>query len=106
MFFVAPAILLIAAGFAAQGSWQILPFAGGEVVLLGAAFMPAARHAGDQQQIERRYEILAVEEQDNVRVLPGTRGCGVENGRHLDARSGIDLAGELRLRPGHLVWKG
>jgi uncharacterized membrane protein len=40
-------VLAIGAGFAAAGAWLVLPFAGLDVLLLGAAFVLYARHAAD-----------------------------------------------------------
>jgi len=115
--------LLIAGGFATVGAWLVLPFAGVEVVLLGVSFVMVARHAVDQERIELRHDKLTVEvvdgtsvtrmgcdrrwarvrleERGGVRVLLGMHGNEVEIGRHLDARSRIDLAGELRRRLGN-----
>ena len=45
-------VLAIGAGFAAMGAWLILPFAGLEVLLLGAAYVLYARHAADYERIE------------------------------------------------------
>jgi uncharacterized membrane protein len=39
--------LAIAAAFAALGAWLILPFAGLEMLVLGAAFWITARRAGN-----------------------------------------------------------
>lgn len=115
--------LLIAGAFAALGAWLVLPFAGVEVLLLGVSFVMVARHAVDHERIELRHDKLTVgvvdgssvtrmgcdrwraqvrlEERGGVRVLLGMHGNQVEIGRHLDARSRIDLAGELRRRLGH-----
>lgn len=38
--------LAIGIGFAVAGAWLVLPFAGLEVLLLGAAFFACARRAG------------------------------------------------------------
>lgn len=38
----------IAGAFAALGAWLILPFAGLEVLVLGAAFWITARRAGNE----------------------------------------------------------
>ena len=45
-------VLAIGAGFATMGAWLILPFAGLEVLLLGAAYVLYARHAADYERIE------------------------------------------------------
>jgi uncharacterized membrane protein len=49
---LALASLGIAMGFALAGAWLILPFAGLEVLALGAAFLVHARHATDFERIE------------------------------------------------------
>lgn len=39
-------VLTIGAGFALAGAWLVLPFAGLEVLMLGAVFLAYARRAG------------------------------------------------------------
>jgi uncharacterized membrane protein len=53
--------LAIGMGFALMGAWLILPFAGLEVLLLGAAFVAYARRAGDYEKIELAHGRLKVE---------------------------------------------
>ena len=53
--------LTIGIGFAIAGAWLILPFAGLEVVLLGAAFVLYARRATDYETIELAGRRLMVE---------------------------------------------
>jgi uncharacterized membrane protein len=53
--------LAIGTGFAVLGAWLILPFAGLEVLLLGAAFMAYARRAADYEKIELAGGRLTVE---------------------------------------------
>ena len=53
--------LAIGAGFAVMGAWLILPFAGLEVLLLGAAFVAYARRAADYEKIELAGRRLTVE---------------------------------------------
>ena len=110
-------VLAIGAGFAAAGAWLILPFAGLEVLLLGAAFLLYARHAADYERIELDAGRLSVEvaraecierheldarattvsvEQDRV-MLRG-REEQLEIGRHLDADRRRELAAELDKR--------
>lgn len=113
----------IAGGFAMAGAWLVLPFAGVEAVLLGTAFMLVARRATDHERIEvtrdclsvevveggktsrmefdRRWTRVRVEQERGVRVMIGTRRGEIEVGRHLDARSRIGLADELRRRLGN-----
>lgn len=43
---LAAVTLTIGAGFAFVGAWLVLPFAGLEVLMLGAAFFVYARRAG------------------------------------------------------------
>ena len=43
-------VLAIGAGFAFVGAWLVLPFAGLEVLMLGAAFIVHARQVGAQEQ--------------------------------------------------------
>ena len=53
--------LAIGVGFAVLGAWLILPFAGLEVLLLGAAFVAYARRAADYEKIELADGRLTVE---------------------------------------------
>ena len=111
--------LCIATGFALAGAWLILPFAGLEVLALGAAFIVNARHATDFERIEVSADRLTVEiaeadrlarymvhprvaklrlEKDEgygARVLLRTPGRDVEVGRHLDAEARVEFAAEL-----------
>ncbi|MDH5210591.1 MAG: DUF2244 domain-containing protein, partial [Betaproteobacteria bacterium] len=107
----------IASAFAALGAWLILPFAGLELVLLGAAFWMTARHAADYERIERRRERLTVEVRQAERLrrfdLDARRArvhvrdghvvldapqVRLEVGRHLDAASRAGFADELGRR--------
>ena len=105
-------ILAIGAGFAAMGAWLILPFAGLEVLLLGAAFVLYARHAADYERIEFESGHLTVEvaeagrsalhRMDGARVSMEEgrlvlRGAQeeLEIGRHLCAEARAELAAEL-----------
>lgn len=107
----------IASAFAALGAWLILPFAGLEVLLLGAAFWITARHATDYERIElergrvvvevgeaqrlRRYEMdarLARVAMDNGCLRLRVRQESLELGRHLDAAARVELATELGRR--------
>jgi len=107
----------IASAFAMLGAWLILPFAGLEVMLLGAAFWLTARHATDCERIERarerltidvweaerlkRYELDArrarVRLQDG-RVLLDAPAARLELGRHLAAEARAGFAAELGKR--------
>lgn len=55
------AALAIGVGFAVLGAWLILPFAGLEVLLFGAAFVAYARRAADYEKIELAAGRLTVE---------------------------------------------
>jgi len=107
----------IAAGFAALGAWLILPFAGLEVLLLGAAFWLTARHATDQERIARSRERLTVEVSDaervrhfamdarrarvrlqDGRVMLEAPSARLEVGRHLPAQARAGFAAELGKR--------
>jgi uncharacterized membrane protein len=111
------AALAIGTGFALAGAWLILPFAGLEVVLLGAAFFLQARHATDYERIELDRGRLAIDvaqaervahyELDARAVRVETHGRRVvlrggpqalELGRHLDDESRAAFAAELTKR--------
>lgn len=118
--------LAIAAGFAAAGAWLVLPFAGLEAALLGAAFLLYARRAADYERIELERGHLTVEVQEaerteryvleagraqvrlqknagyGARVLLRASERDLEIGRHLDTEARIEFAAELakRLRIG------
>ena len=106
-------VLAIGAGFAVAGAWLILPFAGLEVLLLGAAFVLYARHAADYERIELAGGHVTVEiadggstarhELDGVRISLEQgrvmlRGAEeeLEIGRHLGADARAELAQALR----------
>jgi uncharacterized membrane protein len=106
-------VLAIGAGFAAAGAWLVLPFAGLEVLLLGAAFVLYARHAADYERIElepgritvevasgwriARYEMQGAKVfmQDGRLVLRGAQE-ELEIGRYLGAEARAELAAELQ----------
>jgi uncharacterized membrane protein len=105
-------VLGIGAGFAAAGAWLVLPFAGLEVLLLGAAFLLYARHAADYEKIELESGRLTVEVADGGRTarhrLEGARVSmeegrvmlrdakeELEIGRYLGAEARAELAAEL-----------
>jgi uncharacterized membrane protein len=114
---LAAVVLAIGAAFAAAGAWLVLPFAGLEVLALGAAYLAYARRAADYERIElaagrltvevadaqktSRYEMEARRarvcvEEDGV-VLRGA-GKELRLGRHLDAQRRAEFAGELQKR--------
>jgi uncharacterized membrane protein len=108
----------IASAFAALGAWLILPFAGLELLLLGAAFWCAARHATDFERIERARDRLTVDvsEAERLRryefdarrarvrlsgdghVLLDAPQARLEIGRHLEAAARAGFAAELGKR--------
>lgn len=104
----------IASAFAALGAWLILPFAGLEVLLLGAAFWLTARHANDYERIERARQRVTVDVREaerlrrfeldarharvrleDGRVWLGVRGSPLEVGRHLAQEARAGFASEL-----------
>jgi uncharacterized membrane protein len=109
---LAAVVLVIGAGFAVAGAWLILPFAGLEVLLLGAAFLAYARHAADYERIElepgrvrvevaeggrtARYEFdgASVALREGRVMLRGARE-EMEIGRYLGAEARVELAAEL-----------
>jgi uncharacterized membrane protein len=110
-------VMAIGAGFAAAGAWLVLPFAGLEVVLLGAAYVLYARGAADYErivleggqlivevahagrtlryQMEARHGRVFIEKD---RVLLRGSGNEVELGRHLDTQTRARFAAELQRR--------
>lgn len=109
---LAALVLAIGAGFAAAGAWLVLPFAGLEVLLLGAAFALHARHAADYERIELQSGRLEVEvtEADRVaryqlqnarvsmeegRVVLRDAKEAIEIGRHIGAEARAELVAEL-----------
>ena len=99
-------VVAIGAGFAAAGAWLVLPFAGLEVLLLGAAYLLYARRAADYERIvleagrlivevaqaqnTSRYEMEACRARvcvEEHRVLLRGAGNELEIGRHLDAHT-------------------
>jgi uncharacterized membrane protein len=114
---LAVAVLGIGIGFAIAGAWLILPFAGLEVIALGAAFVLQARHATDYERIELAEGRLRVEVAEAERVALyelDARGARIEMqgahlwlraagkmvriGRHLDEEARRRFAGELKKR--------
>ena len=105
-------VLAIGAGFAVAGAWFVLPFAGLEFLLLGAAFVAHARHAADYEKIELQSGRLEVEVAEAQRVaryqLQNARVSmeqgrivlrdarkELEVGRHIGAEARAELAAEL-----------
>ena len=110
-------VVAIGTGFAIAGAWLVLPFAGLEVLLLGAAYVLYARRAGDYERIvldsgwltvevseaqrTLRYEMEARRARvrvDEERVLLLGAREQLELGRHLDADTRVQLAAELQKR--------
>jgi uncharacterized membrane protein len=46
--------LIVAMGFTLAGAWLVFPFAGMELLALGAAFYVVQRHSGDYESIVHR----------------------------------------------------
>jgi uncharacterized membrane protein len=105
-------VLAIGAGFAAAGAWLVLPFAGLEVLLLGAAFLLYAQHAADYERIDLESGRITVEVADGSRITRYEMQCArvvmqdgrlvlrgakeeLEIGRHLGAEARAELAAEL-----------
>jgi uncharacterized membrane protein len=114
---LAVAVLGIGIGFAIAGAWLILPFAGLEVLILGAAFVCQARHATDYERIEldrgrlrvevaeaqriERYELDAQRariEMHGPHVVVRGPQEELKLGRHLDDEARIAFAAELKNR--------
>ena len=112
---LALAVLAIGAGFALLGAWLVLPFAGLEVLLLGAAYVAYARHAADYERLEIEPGGLRVEvaQADRVarhrlvnakvsvedgRVVLRDAKEELEVGRYLGAEARAELAAELQKR--------
>jgi uncharacterized membrane protein len=117
--FAALAVLVLAIGVGFARAWLILPFAGLEVLLLGAAFVLYARHAADYERIDLDAGRVTVEVADGERIARYEMNCGLEHprvsvkegrvvlqgakeelevGRHLDAEARVELAAELEKR--------
>jgi uncharacterized membrane protein len=109
---LAAMVLAIGAGFAAAGAWLVLPFAGLEVLALGAAYLAYARRAADYERIDLEPGRARVEVAEGGRTLrcelEGARVCRrdgrvllrgargeMEIGRHLGAQARAELAAEL-----------
>ena len=118
---IALVTLGIGIGFAYFGAWLILPFAGLELLVLGAAFVVVGRHATDCERIEfsagrvrfevrdsdrtqvhefdpARAKVVLGEGRGGMRVWLLARDARLEIGRHLDEASRAGLAIELRRR--------
>jgi uncharacterized membrane protein len=108
-------VLAIGAGFALAGAWLVLPFAGLEVLLLGAAYLAYARHAADYERLEiepgglrvevaqadrvARYRLVnAKVSVEDGRVLLRDAKEELEVGRYLGAEARAELAAELQKR--------
>jgi uncharacterized membrane protein len=110
-------VVTIGAGFAIAGAWLVLPFAGLEVLLLGAAYVLYARRAADYERIvlesgrltvevgqaqqTARYEMEARRARvclEEERVVLRSAREQLELGRHLDADMRVRFAAELQKR--------
>ena len=89
-------VLAIGAGFATMGAWLILPFAGLEVLLLGAAYVLYARHAADYERIELDGGHVTVEVAEGARTaryeMDGAK-VSLEEGRVVlrDAKEELEI---------------
>jgi len=89
-------VLAIGAGFATMGAWLILPFAGLEVLLLGAAYVLYARHAADYERIELDAGNVTVEVAEGARTaryeMDGAK-VSLEEGRVVlrDAKEKLEI---------------
>ena len=89
-------VLAIGAGFATMGAWLILPFAGLEVLLLGAAYVLYARHAADYERIELDAGRVTVEVAEGARTaryeMDGAK-VSLEEGRVVlrDAKEKLEI---------------
>jgi uncharacterized membrane protein len=107
--------LAIGAGFALVGAWLVLPFAGLEALLLGAAYLAYARHAADYERLEIEPDGLKVEvaqanrvaryrlvnakvSVEHGRVVVRDAKEELEVGRYLGAEARVELAAELQKR--------
>ena len=93
---LALAVLAIGAGFALLGAWLVLPFAGLEVLLLGAAYVAYARHAADYERLEIEPGGLRVEVAQADRVARHrlvNAKVSVEDGRVVlrDAKEELEI---------------
>jgi uncharacterized membrane protein len=111
-------VLVIAIGFALLGAWLVLPFAGIEIAVLGAALAWITRHALDYESIRFSGGMLHVEIADGgdrmrrqfnpawarlvienqgpaTRIALRSHGSELEIGRHLSAEDRRGLAREL-----------
>jgi uncharacterized membrane protein len=111
-------VLAIATGFALLGAWLVLPFAGIEIAVLGAALTWVTRHAFDYESICFNGGMLEVEIADGdglvrrkfnpawaslvvenrgaaTRIAVRSHGSELEIGRHLNAEARRSLAREL-----------
>ncbi|CAN5685387.1 DUF2244 domain-containing protein [soil metagenome] len=89
--------LLIASGFWLQGATLVLPFAGLELLSIGAAFLAYARHATDNESIRLRPGRLIVEHASGrhivkVEFVPAWVRVEPEHGD----RSLVELSGQGR----------
>ena len=89
-------VLAIGVGFAVAGAWLILPFAGLEVLLLGAAYVFYARQAADYEKIEVESGRITVEIASGGRLASyrmDRARVGMEEGRVVlrDAKEELEI---------------
>jgi uncharacterized membrane protein len=95
--------LAIGVGFAVLGAWLILPFAGLEVLLLGAAFVAYARRAADYEKIELAggrltVEVAEAEHRSRYQLDPRRAQVLLQKDQGYGAR--VWVKGRLRGAPG------
>lgn len=111
-------VFAIAIGFALLGAWLVLPFAGIEIAVLGAALLWVMRHGFDYESICLSGGMLEIEIGDGgeklqrrfnpawarlvvenhgaaTRIALRSHGNEFEIGRHLNAEDRLDLARQL-----------
>lgn len=116
--------LLVAIGFAMVGAWMVFPFAGLELIALGAAFYVVHCHSDDYESIILAGDDLAVEKRNykNIsrivfhrywarvvmrdtpdgeqRLWLRSHGKEVEFGRYIDNDTRLIIAKQLQRRVG------
>lgn len=116
--------LIVAMGFTLAGAWLVFPFAGMELLALGAAFYVVHRHSGDYESIVIAGDDLAIEKRvyrkisrvvfhrywarvilrdtpdGEQRLWLRSHGREVEFGRYMNNDARLILASQLRRRTG------
>ncbi len=111
-------------GFTLAGAWLVFPFAGAELVALGAAFYILHRHSGDYESLVIAGDDLAIEKRiynrisrvvfhrywarvvlcetpsGEKRLWLRSHGKEVEFGRYMNNDARLILASQLKRRTG------